>query len=135
MKFKTSIQRELDRFVKEISDDDFNIRAVTKSAFTQARAKLNPLAFKRLNEITVKAFYSEASILGWAGMRTLAIDGSKLMLPNHPSIKETFGETSYGPKADSKRSMALASMLYDVHNLVVLDAQIDRYDASERDLM
>jgi hypothetical protein len=135
MKFKTSIQRELDRFVKAISDDDFNIRAVTKSAFTQARAKLNPLAFKRLNEITVKAFYSEASILGWAGMRTLAIDGSKLMLPNHPSIKETFGETSYGPKADSKRSMALASMLYDVHNLVVLDAQIDRYDASERDLM
>ena len=42
-----------DRFVKEISDDDFNIRAVTKSAFTQARAKLNPLAFKRWNEITV----------------------------------------------------------------------------------
>ena len=55
MKFKTSIQRELDRFVKEISDDDFNIRAVTKSAFTQARAKLNPLTFKRWNEITVNA--------------------------------------------------------------------------------
>ena len=51
MKFKTSIQRELDRFVKEISDDDFNIRAVTKTAFTQARAKLNPLAFKRWNEM------------------------------------------------------------------------------------
>jgi hypothetical protein len=38
LKFKSSIQRELDRFYKEISQNDFNIRQVTKGAFTQARA-------------------------------------------------------------------------------------------------
>jgi hypothetical protein len=49
--FKSSIQRELDRFYKALSDEDFNIRAVTKGALTQARANLNPEAFKRLNTV------------------------------------------------------------------------------------
>jgi len=35
--FKSSIQRELDMFFKEVSHSDFNIREVTKGAFTQAR--------------------------------------------------------------------------------------------------
>jgi hypothetical protein len=60
LKFKSSIQRELDRFYKEVTQSDFNIRAVTKGAFTQAKAKLNPLAFKRLNEVAVNSFYDGA---------------------------------------------------------------------------
>ena len=47
----SSIQRDLDRFYKSLDKSDFNIRKVTKSAFTQARKKLNPEAFKRLNEV------------------------------------------------------------------------------------
>ena len=43
--FKSSIQRELDSFFKAVSQSDFKIREVTKGAFTQARAKLNPWAF------------------------------------------------------------------------------------------
>ena len=38
----SSIQRDLDRFFKSMDNNDFNIRKVTKSAFTQARKKLNP---------------------------------------------------------------------------------------------
>ena len=49
----SSIQRDLDRFFKSMNNADFNIREVTKSAFSQARQKLNPWAFKRLNEVTV----------------------------------------------------------------------------------
>jgi hypothetical protein len=52
--FKSSIQRELDSFYKAISRSDFKIREVTKGAFTQARAKLNPWAFLRLNEVAAK---------------------------------------------------------------------------------
>ena len=55
--FKSSIQRELDSFFKALSKSDFKIREVTKGAFTQARAKLNPWAFKRLNEVAVNSFY------------------------------------------------------------------------------
>jgi hypothetical protein len=57
MRFKSSIQRELDRFYKEVTKSDFNIREATKGAFTQARAKLNPWAFSRLNEVAVNSFY------------------------------------------------------------------------------
>jgi hypothetical protein len=133
--FKSSIQRELDSFFKTISRSDFKIREATKGAFTQARAKLNPWAFMRLNEVALNTFYEGAEYYTWHGMRTLAVDGTRLVLPNHPSIKKEFGEHQFGPKADSPRSLALGSMLYDVLNLVTLDAKLAPYVASERDLL
>ena len=133
--FKSSIQRELDRFFKTISRSDFNIREVTKGAFTQARAKLNPWAFVRLNEVAANTFYDGAEYYVWHDMRVLATDGTRLVLPNHPSIIEEFGQQQFGPKADSPRSLAMASMLYDVLNQITLDAQLAPYASSERDLL
>lgn len=135
MSFKTSLQRDLDRFYKSLSNSDFNIREVTKGALTQARSKLNPWAFKRLNEVAVKSFYEGASYYTWYGMRVLAIDGSRLMLPGHKTIKEEFGEHHFGPKANSPRSLAMVSMLYDVLNHLTIDAEIAPYSDSERDLL
>ena len=65
---------------------EFNIREVTKGALTQARAKLNPWAFQRLNEVSVEAFYDGAEYLEWKGMRVLAVDGSNLKLPKSQSF-------------------------------------------------
>ena len=56
-------------------------------------------------------------------------------MPNHPSIIEEFGQHKFGPNADSPRSLALASMLYDVLNHVTIDAQIAPYKESEKDLL
>jgi len=131
----SSIQRDLDRFFKSMDKSDFSIREVTKGAFTQARAKLNPWAFKRLNEVAVNTFYEENEVYTWNGMRTLSVDGTRLVLPNHQSIREEFGVHKFGPKADSERSLALCSILYDVLNLVSIDAQMAPYAASERDLL
>ena len=135
LKFKTSLQRELDRFFKEASQSDFNIREVTKGAFTQARAKLKPEAFKRLNEIAVNTFYEGASYYEWHKMRLLAVDGTRLVLPNHPSVVQEFGVHQFGPKADSPRSLAMGSLLYDPLNQVTIDSQIAPYASSERDLL
>jgi len=135
MMFKSSIQRELDSFFKAVSNSDFKIREVTKGAFTQARAKLSPWAFERLNEVASEHFYSEAEYYGWHGMRTLAVDGTRLVLPNHPSIVEEFGQHQFGPKADSPRSLAMGSMLYDVLNQITIDAKLAPYSSSERDLL
>ena len=135
MRFKTSIQRELDTFFKEATSSDFNIREATKGAFTQARAKLKPEGFKRLNEIAVNTFYDEAPYYKWFEFRILAVDGTRLVLPNHPTVVEEFGQHKFGPKADSLRSLALGSILYDVLNQVAIDARIDRYVSSERDLL
>jgi len=135
LKFKSSIQRELDRFYKEVSQSDFNIREVTKGAFTQARAKLNPWAFTRLNEVAVNFFYEGAEYYVWHQMRLLAVDGTRLVLPNHPSVAEEFGVHQFGPKAESPRSLAMGSLLYDVLNLITIDSQIAPYASSERDLL
>jgi Transposase DDE domain len=132
---KSSLQRELDSFYKEATDSEFNIRSATKSAFTKSRAKLKYEAFIELNESVNKTFYNEAPYLVWNHMRLLSIDGTRLVLPNHKSVVKEFGEHSFGPNADSKRSLALASFLYDSLNLITLDAQISPYAASERDLL
>lgn len=129
----SSLQRELDSFYKEVTENDFNIRYVTKGAFSQARKKLKPKAFIELNDSVNNTFYSEAPYLVWNNMRLLSVDGTRLALPKHPSIVEEFGEHSFGPNADSKRSLALGSFLYDPLNLMTLDTQITHYASSERE--
>lgn len=136
MSFKSALQRDLDRLYGSLLGGDFNIRGVTKGALTQARAKLNPWAFQRLNEVVSDAFYKEAPFYyTWHGMRTLAADGSRLVLPNHSTTRAEFGVHGFGPNADSKQSLAMCSMLYDVFNHVTLDAQLAPYASSERDLL
>jgi len=44
-------------------------------------------------------------------------------------------ETGFGPKANRMRSLALGSFLYDVLNLVVIDAPIEPYNISEQVLL
>ena len=135
MNTKSALQRDLDRFLRTIKGDDFSIRHITKGAFSTARKKLNPWAFQRLNEIASEEFYRGADYYVWGGHRLLSVDGSTLVLPNHPSVKEEFGEHSFGPNADSKRSLATCSMLYDVFNHLTLDASLASYTTSEQTLL
>lgn len=136
MTFRSALQRDLDRLYKQLYREDFSIREVTKGALSQARSKLDPWAFKRLNQVAVDRFYTSCETVSqWYGYRLLAVDGTRLMLPNHPTVKEDFGEHNFGPKADAPRSMALGSMLYDVLNHLTIDAQLAPYSGSERNLL
>jgi hypothetical protein len=129
-----SIQRELNSFYQKVTGGDFSIQHVTKGAFTQARANLKPEAFKELNKIGITSFYRDAPYLMWQGFRLLAVDGSTVLLPNHKSVEEEFGIVGFGPYADSPRSIAKLSMLYDVLNFTTLDVQLGRYDTGEKEL-
>jgi len=135
MTVKSALQRDLDRFFKTIKDEEFNIREVTKGGFSKSRRKLDPWAFQRLNEVAVDSFYQSADFNIWGDYRVLAVDGSRLVLPNHASVKAEFGEYLLGPKADSKRSMACCSVLYDVFNHLTVDAQIAPYAVGEVSLL
>ena len=84
----SSVQRTLDKFYREMNQRDFNIREVTKGTFTQVRSKLNPECFKRLNKRAVEAFYRHNRVYTRYGHRLLAVDGSRLMLPNHKTVRE-----------------------------------------------
>lgn len=135
MSGKSSLQRDLDSFYKELFKEDYNIRTVTKGALSQARSKLNPSAFKELNNCAVKTFYRDGEYKAWHKMRVLAVDGSGLRLPKHSSIEEEFGSYGFGPKADSENSMARVSVLYDVLNLLTLDAEIAPFRTGERQML
>ena len=88
-----------------------------------------------MNQLAVDTFYEQANHHTWESFRLLAVDGTRLVLPNHPPIVDQFGQHHFGPNADSPKSLALASVLYDVLNLVSIDGQIDRYDSDERTLL
>ena len=135
MVLKTSYQREINSFCKKILGGDYNIREVTSGAISQARSKLNPWAFQRLNEVGVESFYSEAPYLKWHGYRLLAVDGSSLSLPNTKSIIEEFGSVSYPNRKVTQRCMARCSIIYDVLNCLTIDAQLGKCTTSEKALL
>jgi hypothetical protein len=132
---KRSLQRELNSFYQKLQKKDFLSQYVTKGAFSRARSGLAPEAFIELNQTGTANFYRNAPWLRWQGFRLLACDGSTAVLPAHPSVEKEFGITGFGPHADSKRSVARISLLYDVLNFITLDGQIASYDTSERTLL
>lgn len=134
MKLTTSYQRELNKFCKILTSGDFNIKQVTSGALTQARAKLNPWAFIRLNDVIVEEFYNESPYKKWKNKRLLAVDGSVLSLPCSKTIVEEFGSENYVEKIGPPKSLGRASLLYDVLNEVTIDAQISGYRTSEKSL-
>lgn len=116
------------------------LRAVTASAWTQARAKLRYTAFVELSQkAIVEPFYSstEGPVL-WRGHRLLALDGSVLRLPQDPELFAHFGGqkeiiNQKGP-CGAEFTMARLSVLYDCINRLVLDAQVGQYTQSEHAL-
>jgi len=134
---KSGLQREMDSFLRETENAEFNIRRVTKSAFSQARKNLSPEAFLELNEVIVQNFYENVAFLGYKNHRLLAVDGSFLNLPDHPTIREEFGRRAFGrgTKKDVPKSMALLSLLYDPANYMTLDVQTGQGDGSELQLL
>jgi len=131
---KSSLQRELDSFFKVVLSADYNIRAVTKGALSQSRSKLKPEAFKEINDVACSSFYSGAPYRKWHGHRVLSVDGSRLHLPRHDSVREEFGEYKVGRHGSTPVSMALISLLYDPLNLLTIDSQIDAWSESEQNL-
>lgn len=112
---------------------------VTASAFCQARYRLKHTAFIELNqEAVVRTMYEDGDDQRFWGLRVLAVDGSKLLLPDHAAVREQFGTIpfSHGKSGlhQGERPYALASALYDVLNRVALDAVLVRGDAYEVDL-
>jgi len=75
---------------------------------------LNPWGFKRLKQVAVNSFYKNNEVYAWNKIRVLSVDGSCLMLPNYKTVKEEFEVHKFEPNANSERSLALCSVLYDV---------------------
>ncbi|MDO5969120.1 IS4 family transposase, partial [Flavivirga aquimarina] len=106
----------------------------TKSAFVQARMKIEPKVFKHLSQTLIKEFYTdnELSVKLWKGFRLLAVDGSRITLPITKELKELYGETKN--QTITSIVQARCSVLYDIENNYVLDGLLAPLKQGEREL-
>ena len=112
---------------------------VTASATSQARYKLKHTEFIELNqEAVVKTLYSDNDYQTFWGFRVLAMDGSKLLLPDSEDVREEFGTIAWTAgnttEQQGEQPYALASVLYDVLNRVAIDARLGKAKAYEVNL-
>jgi len=129
---KSSIQTEWDSFFQLLHKACAPIREITKSAFTQARAKLNPQAFQELNQRMIQYFESHFPLRTWRGYRLLAIDSSMVTLPKNEDAIEHFDQRP--TFTHHKRPQARVSQLYDLLNRLTLHASIAPHETDERTL-
>ena len=95
------------------------------AAFTNARKKLKHTAFIELNQRAVIDTMYHDAYKTLHGLRILAVDGSKIILPDTAQTRAIFGVTRVkNPQYEGTYTCALASVLYDVLNGVALDAQL-----------
>ncbi len=111
-----------------------DVEPVTASAFSQARDKFKHTAFIELNTTAiVNTVYGDGEYRTFWGLRILAVDGSKILLPDSDVVRQEFGTIAYsnGPEGgvQGERPYALASVLYDVLNRVGVDAVLGKADA------
>ena len=115
------------------------IGTVTASAYSQARYKLKHTAFIELNrKAVVETMYGDGDYQRFWGFRIVAVDGSKIALPDTDDVRAEFGAIAYSggktAEIEGERPYALASVLYDVLNRVALDAVLGKAVAYEVDL-
>ncbi len=116
----------------------FTVFTVTNSAFSQARQKMKHTAFlELLHTAIIPAYYAQDGYQTWQGFRLVAIDGSKVRLPNTQAIRDDFGTIAVSNQHDphlGEHPWALASVCYDLLNEIPLDAIFAKGKAYEVDL-
>jgi hypothetical protein len=121
---------EIENFLS-LFKNHFNIKAFTKSAFVQYRKKIKPEVFRHLSDVIVNEFYTdnESGIKLWKGFRLLAVDGSRLTLPNTDELEGIYGITRN--QNQSGVVQCRVSVLYDVINNYVVDGLLSPLSKGE----
>lgn len=124
---RKSIPTELNSFCKNAKTEK-----TTRSAITQARAKISSKAFIKLNNIVVEEFYKNNDYRTYKNFIILAIDGSTLQLPNSSEVLEKYGCMTNN--TTEVMPGARVSIIYDILNKIVLHACLKEYKSDERDM-
>ncbi len=130
---RKSLVIEIHNFIERLESISASpIKLFTSSAYVQSRQKINPLVFKSLSDTLVEEFYNdnELGVKLWKGFRLLAVDGSTI---NLPFSKELSTEYRYARNQTGNTNVqARVSVLYDVENQLVIDANINSRSTYER---
>lgn len=128
-----SLSAEIENFIRFISQNikEKEIVCFTKSAFVQCRKKIKPEAFKYLSDSLIEEFYTDNddSIKLWNGFRLLAVDGSRLSLPDTQELERIYGKTKN--QSETGVVQARISVLYDVLNKFAIDGCLSPLSTAE----
>lgn len=124
---KRSLAIELADFFGALGADE---QVCTKSAFSQARQKLNPLFFEEWNNCLCKSFYqdNDQRVRRWNNFRLEGVDGTFICLVNNESIRSYFGTHK---NQHSGVCLAKAVVRYDVLNEIAISGKIGTESKSE----
>ena len=126
---KKSLQLELDDFLDRFKKD---VGTYTKQSFSDARHRICPTVFKKLNNQFLNMYYN-GDYNTYKNYRLLAIDGSKIQLPNNNETRREFGFI-HNNHEHFEIAQALASTLFDVENGIVISSILEHCESSERGL-
>ena len=119
----------LDRFLNLVFEIRGRKAHMTQQSFSESREKLRWEGCRYLLDKLVEMFY-QSDYEKWHGYRLMAIDGSKLQLPEDAKLKSLYGTAGRGDTSVT----ALGSVLYDTLNGITLDANLAPISTSERKL-
>jgi hypothetical protein len=122
--FKT--YEKADRFQPKLRKEYIHM---SQQAFSAARQKIKWEAFEELFRISVEGSYNEEWET-WRGFRVMAVDGSFIQLPTDEALVAYYG----GVGQEGTSATALASLLYDVENDIIVDARLEPIERDERSL-
>ena len=129
--------KSLQNVLNELSLE-MNLSLVTASAYSQRREHLSYSAFIELNREIIIPFSVEQEPRTYKGFRILAGDGSKIRLPEHPTIRERFGAiatcSGHDATVTGDYPCGQAYVMHDVLNKIVIDGQLANASAYEVDL-
>ena len=123
---KESTQNALERALPQLKKENLYM---SQQAFSAARQKIKWEAFEELFHASVQGSYNE-KWEKWRGYRVMATDGSFIQLPSDAALVEYYGGLGHGGTS----ATALASLLYDLENDIVVDAKIAPVSGHEREL-
>ena len=131
---KKTLSIEISNFVELASNMKLTVDEFTTSAYVQARIKIKPLAFQSLLKHFVDDYYTDndLGIKLWRGFRLLAVDGSLLNLPYSIKVAKKYGYAR-NQNGDTNVQCRI-SVLYDVLNNMIVDANINPRRIMERDI-
>ena len=116
---------EIKEFMKESGHEE-----MSKQAWLKARQNLDPDVFRLMNDRYMGLFYSsENEVRLWNGYLVIAVDGSKVEVPNSAENRETYG--THGNEHGEGPARAMMSGLFDVLNDFFIDLQICAANKSE----
>lgn len=104
---------------------------ISKQAVSKARKGIHHQAFAEFMRVSTARYYElQNSAKKWHDYFVFAIDGTTLQMPQTPQNLLEFGSCTN--QSGSKFVMASASLLYDVLNDIIIDAQLNVCNYSER---